>query len=194
MDDYEKLSNAIDRTLTQTRSLRRQRLLLLVLAGMAFLMPSPLRAAPTTDAITAFTVNRVYDGDTFFINLPRTGCYYDVLCRDLAVRVVGVDTPELRGAKCPQEKLAAVKARDFVIKVLRAASSIALVDVKRDGRFRIDATVLLNGQHDLADIIIRAHHGVPYLGTAARAQDWCGGAVEPSSQRRTPHPSVRQWL
>lgn len=185
MNDYEKLGALIDLTVAKLRALQRQRLLLLLLAAIAYLLPSPLRAAPTTDAITTFTITRVYDGDTFFIDLPRAGCYYDVLCRDLPVRVIGVDAPELRGAGCPEEKQMAILARDFLAAQLRGASAIALIQVKRDSRFRIDARVIIDGQHDLAALLISAGLGAPYSGSGARARHWCKTSAAPSATTTT---------
>lgn len=156
---------------------RTQACICLVLIVLAWLCPSPLQAAPTTDAITDFDITRVYDGDTFFINLPVETCQHDVLCRDLGVRVIGVDTPEIRGGQCPEEKAAAYRARNFVRTLLQAASSVSLLEVKRDRNFRIDAIVVLDGKQNLASLIIAAGHGVFYSGKHARAQDWCEGRV-----------------
>ena len=56
-------------------------------------------------SLTVSSIKSVYDGDTFTAYLPG----YDKAER---VRVRGIDTPEIRG-KCPSEKAAAIKARDF---------------------------------------------------------------------------------
>ncbi|MBL4783011.1 MAG: hypothetical protein JKX92_12285 [Porticoccaceae bacterium] len=157
----------------QLSSLRKQRALLFIMVIVAWLCPSPVQAAPTTDVINEFNISRVYDGDTFFINLPVETCQYDVLCRDLGVRLIGVDTAEIKGAKCPKERVAAFQARDFVRAQLQSASSVSLLQVKRDRNFRIDAIVVLDGQRDLASLVIAAGHGVLYDGKEARSQDWC---------------------
>ncbi|MEZ0150157.1 MAG: thermonuclease family protein [Candidatus Reddybacter sp.] len=138
-----------------------------------FLLSAGIQAAPVTDAITDFKVLYTYDGDSFKIDLPVAGCIYDVLCRDLMVRVIGIDTPEIRGAKCDEEKIKALAARDFVSQLLGEAKTVQLTRVKRDGRFRLDAVVLVDGV-DLALIVINAGHGEFYSGKKARTANWCG--------------------
>jgi len=137
-----------------------------------FLLSTGIQAAPVTDAITDFKVLYTYDGDSFKIDLPVAGCIYDVLCRDLMVRVIGVDTPEIRGAKCDEEKSRALSARDFVARLLGEAKAVQLTRVKRDGRFRLDAVVLVDDV-DLAQLIIKAGHGEFYRGEKARTANWC---------------------
>lgn len=67
-----------------------------------------LAAEPTPGPINARVVS-VYDGDTLTVDAePWPG----VTIRT-AVRVNGVDTPEIRG-KCQAEKDLAIQARDFV--------------------------------------------------------------------------------
>ena len=52
-------------------------------------------------------IRNVYDGDTLTLNCPN--------CKKgkLRIRLMGVDTPEMR-AQCDAEKQLAIKARDFL--------------------------------------------------------------------------------
>jgi micrococcal nuclease len=62
------------------------------------------------------------------------------------VRVLGVDTPEIRG-ECPEESDKALAARDFVRELL-VGELVLLADVQHDKYGgRVDAVVLLEGLH-----------------------------------------------
>ena len=111
------------------------------------------------------TVTSVYDGDTVKVQAEHwpghtwTG----------GVRVEGVDTPEIRG-KCPEEKIAAFAARDFVRAIL--GIHILLHNVKQ-GKYagRVVARVQTETGEDLTELLIEAGHGRPYDGGAR--QGWC---------------------
>ena len=78
-----------------------------------------------------------YDGDTCKFTLPGIHPFFG---KKIGVRIRGIDTPEIRG-KCPAEKEKAKDARDYLRNLLRGASRIDLVGVKRGKYFRIIATV-----------------------------------------------------
>ena len=59
-------------------------------------LPSHTAAAPVYGTIEISNVVRVYDGDTFFVNVDS---WPDVIGRKIGIRVNGIDTPEIRG-KC----------------------------------------------------------------------------------------------
>lgn len=88
----------------------------------------------------------------------------------MAVRLAGIDTPEIRG-RCEAERTLALQARDFVIERLSAASDVRFCDPQW-GRYggRVVARVEVDGI-DLADLL--AHHGLgrPYDG--GQRQGWC---------------------
>ncbi len=109
---------------------------------------------------------RVYDGDTIVVDLP---CSYDLFCKAIPVRIKGIDTPEIRG-KCPQEKVQALAARDFLQSFLQQ-KPLSLTDCERGKYFRIICNVYAE-QTDIASLLINkglAHH---YNGQAKRI-DWC---------------------
>ena len=111
------------------------------------------------------TVTSVYDGDTIKVQAAHwpghtwTG----------SVRVLGVDTPEIRG-KCPEEKHAAILAREFV-KIV-AGNHVILHNIKL-GKFagRVLASVQVETGEDLAGLLIEKGHARPYDGGAR--QGWC---------------------
>jgi micrococcal nuclease len=74
------------------------------------------------------TVERVIDGDTLVVRLdlwPGLEAIYSVRAR-------GIDAPELRGAKCPQEKLWAEEARTQAEKLYGVGTTIRIENVEID--------------------------------------------------------------
>ena len=125
------------------------------------------------------TVVSVYDGDTIRVEAAHwpghtwTG----------SVRVLGIDTPEIRG-KCPEEKAAAIAARDFVIGVvgdrvqlhnikLGKFAGRVLAEVKiQDRTVTVDDGVVVKlFTQDLAQILIEQGHARPYYGGSRSG--WC---------------------
>ncbi len=127
-------------------------------------LPMALCAAdPIPDPITARVVS-VYDGDTLTVDAePWPG----VTIRT-AVRVNGVDTPEIRG-KCQAEKDLAIRARDFVRE--KVGERVQIANVKH-GKYagRVVADVLVGGER-LSDMLIAVGLGRPYEG--GRRESWC---------------------
>lgn len=100
----------------------------------------------------------VYDGDTFRVHLS---CRYGLFCRSIAVRVRGVDCPEMRGVP-PETKALAKQARTFTKNFL-SGGKILLRNCGRDKYFRILCDVKVNG-NSLAEALLDAGHAVPYDG------------------------------
>ena len=117
------------------------------------------------------TVTSVYDGDTIKVE----AAVWPGITWTGSVRVLGVDTPELR-AKCPEEKAAAVEAREFVKRTV--GYHVTLHNIKL-GKFagRVLADVQIHERDtsrstdDLAELLIEQGHARPYDG-GARA-GWC---------------------
>ena len=70
---------------------------------------------------------RNYDGDTITFNLPKL---HPIIGKKIAVRVNGIDTPEIRG-KCDKEKYDAEQAKNMVEDFLKDAERIALKNMER---------------------------------------------------------------
>ena len=89
----------------------------------------------------------VTDGDTFKARVP----VWDGVEIVTAVRLSGIDTPELKG-KCPAEKVLALKAKARLAELL--VGTIVISEVEPD-KFsgRVDALVTANGQ-DVAGILV----------------------------------------
>jgi len=99
------------------------------------------QAAPQYGTVTVSKVISVYDGDTFRVDIASLP---PIVGKNIAIRVNGVDTPEIRG-KCQYEKNLALKARDFVRDKLANAKEIKLTNLQRGKYFRVVASVLVDG-------------------------------------------------
>lgn len=114
---------------------------------------------PETQAFENVSVASVYDGDTFKINL---NCSVAVYCEKVPVRVLGVDTPEIKG-KTAKEKRLAQKAKAFTKNFL-TQRPVSLTDCGRDKYFRLLCNVT-NGQgQNLAQELIKRDLGYEYWG------------------------------
>ena len=112
-------------------------------------------------------VVRVYDGDTFFVDIPSL---HPIIGVDMGIRLRGVNTPEIRG-RCDAERALAIVARDFIRMLIEDARRVDLIEIGRGKFFRIVATVLIDGVN-LAELLIEASLAVPDDGSGQRG-DWC---------------------
>lgn len=114
-------------------------------------------------------INHVYDGDTFYFNWP--GLPKEL--NPMAIRLRGVDTPEMKG-KCEREKVLAKRAKEFTVSQLNlSAGYVRIGDIKWDKYGgRIDADVYVGPQRaSLAPLLIRQGLARPYEG--GTKQPWC---------------------
>lgn len=122
--------------------------------------------------LTPSNIERVYDGDTFYINLPDLP---DVFGKRLGVRIVGIDTPEMR-SKCntqvqkANERKLAMDAKDSLTSKLQNANVIELTDLQRDKYFRLLAKVKVDG-NDVSEALIAEGYAVAYDG--GTKVGWC---------------------
>lgn len=87
--------------------------------------------------ITDFELVRVRDGDTFIINIKNVP---DVFGSEIAVRIRGIDTPELDDSRKAIKDIA-YKAKFELEKLLTSSKKIVLYDLGRDKYFRVLASV-----------------------------------------------------
>lgn len=117
-------------------------------------------------------VTSVYDGDTLTIQVPYAP---DVFGKDLSVRIIGIDTPEMRSGcetkeQRDHEKALAIKARDQVVEMLAIGKRVTLTELDRDKYFRLLAVVKIDGV-SVGDALIGSGLAVPYFG--ATKVGWC---------------------
>lgn len=114
--------------------------------------------------VFAALVLSVTDGDTFRARIP----VWDNIDVVTAVRIRGIDTPEIKG-KCPAEKAAALEAKARLAVLLNGKVQLLRVEPdKYSGR--VDADVTVNGK-PVAAILIAEGLARPYTGGAR--QGWC---------------------
>jgi micrococcal nuclease len=110
--------------------------------------------------VTPDRIVSVYDGDTFRVHIPE----YPELFQNMPVRIAGMDTPEIRGTTgCLQDK--AQKAKAYLAKRLKQATTIELANPSIEKYGRILATVLIDGKN-IATEMINAGLAVQYDGKA----------------------------
>ncbi len=117
-------------------------------------------AAPVPLPGGACRVGYVYDGDSVELICPD---------RTETARLIGLDTPELKGA-CAAETAAAGAAKAALTAAVRRAKR---VEIGIEGRDRYDRPLVhlvLDGT-DAADVMLKAGHGRPYDGGAR--EGWC---------------------
>lgn len=119
------------------------------------------------ETIKPESIIKVYDGDTFTINID--GDCPNILCSKIPVRINGIDAPELRG-KCAQEKSAAMDSRAYLAHLLLNVKDVELRNVRRDKYFRINAAVFVDGLDVGADMISKGL-ARPYSG--GKRNGWC---------------------
>lgn len=122
--------------------------------------------AHSQDVVSVSRVISVYDGDTFRVDIDELS---DIVGKNIAIRILGIDTPEIRG-QCEKEKQLAIKARDFTHYYLNNASSIRLSNLKRDKYFRLLADVYIDGE-SLAAALLVNNLAVRYSGN--KKSNWC---------------------
>ena len=108
-----------------------------------------------------------YDGDTLTVNISG---YPDIIGRNIQIRVLGIDTPELKG-RCDNEVLKAVEAKTFIHNELTKASRIDIIEVGRDKYFRIDGDVVYDGKSLRKEMLDRGY-AIPYDG-GTKTNPWC---------------------
>ena len=122
-------------------------------------------------SVTVSEVTSIYDADTFTVNIEG---YPPIVGERISIRLLGVDTPEMRG-RCESEKVKARQAKQFTVQVLRSAKTIELRNMRRGKYFRILANVYVDGKN-LADGLIRSGHARVYDG--GKRLGWCNVNTE----------------
>lgn len=116
--------------------------------------------------VTVTEITSIYDGDTFRATIAD---WPPIVGNRIAVRVKGIDTPELKG-RCEQEKALARKAKQATVNMIRSGRKIELRNLQRDKYFRLLADVFVDDKNLAAMLtaqgLARTYHG----GTKS---SWC---------------------
>ena len=111
------------------------------------------------DTITNFTIIKVRDGDTFIIDIPNIP---DVFGKNIAVRIRGIDTPELNDSREEIRKIS-IQAKEELEKLLLNAKNITLYNLGRDKYFRLLASVKVDNV-DVSEYLIKKGLAKKYNG------------------------------
>jgi len=122
-----------------------------------FLSFSVFAEQKTYGSLRIKEIVRVYDGDTFYVNLVGV---QDIFGENIGIRIRGIDAPEVRGGTC---KDLAYTVRNYVFKRLEEAKRVEIRNVSRGKYFRIIADVYVDGTN-IADELIRIGYARPYDG------------------------------
>ncbi len=140
------------------------RLKYIIIIGLCFLLNIGIALADVE--MREYRDKLCYDGDTCYVTMPAL----PKTLSKMTVRILGIDTPELRG-ECSKEKELAMKARIFANKTFREARIIEFKDLKWDKYGgRILSNVYLDG-YLYADMIINEQLARPYDG--GKKEGWC---------------------
>ena len=121
---------------------------------------TPQLTTPKVEDFTTITaIQSVYDGDTFKVDFD---CDVDVFCKNMSIRINGIDTPEIRGTKGKEREMA-LKAKAFTKKYLENAKNIELKNLDRGKYFRLVSDVYVDDQN-LATLLMEAGLAKPYDG------------------------------
>jgi len=138
---------------------------LLLLLTLCFSFFS-VQAAPEYGTAIVSKVISVYDGDTFRVDIDSLP---PIVGKNIAIRLNGVDTPEIQG-KCQYEKDLALKARDFVRNKLANAKEIKLTKLQRGKYFRVVADVMVDGVSLEQELL---ENKLAYKYTGGKKSSWC---------------------
>ena len=115
---------------------------------------------------TVSEVRTIYDGDSFRVTING---WPDIIGKSVPIRMLGVDTPEMRG-KCKSEKLAARRAKQHTVELLRSGKMIELTNMQRGKYFRILANVIIDGK-SLGDSLVS--NGLARRYDGGKRGGWC---------------------
>jgi len=148
-----------------------------------FLYPELILAESSTSYFNVKYINN-YDGDSITFDIPDTPA---IVGKNMVIRLLEIDTPELRKSKCEQERKIALLAKNKVHSLLKDAKVINLHRTGRGKYFRILADIEFDGK-DLATILLEEKLAVPYSG-GTRNHNWCD-ATYPESQPGKRAPAI----
>lgn len=112
---------------------------------------------------------RVIDGDT--VNVP-VGVVVGMPGR-VSVRLIGVNAPETRQAKCAKERQLGEAAKIYLRDRFANATRVKIEYVRWDKYGgRVDGRINLDGA-DLSDDLVKAGFAVPYGGGRRDLTYWC---------------------
>jgi micrococcal nuclease len=111
------------------------------------------------DEVVIDSILRVYDGDTFYVNLVDVP---DIFGKNIGIRLKGIDAPEMRNSDACNLHLAKI-SKSYLETRLRKANKIVLRSLSRDKYFRLVAVVYVDGSNINAEMLSKGLAN-PYTG------------------------------
>lgn len=138
-----------------------------VLAGALLIMPA-IAAEP---ARYTGTVASVTDGDSLKVRVPAFAATPWAV---VAVRVAGIDTPEVRQppAKCAAEVVRGKAASAYAKTLLHVGDPVVIVFKSLDKYNRLDGDLLLSDGRSYGTLMLASGLAVPYSG--GTKSSFCG--------------------
>lgn len=118
-----------------------------------------IREPATAGDFNQVTLQSVYDGDTFYVDI--SSCNMAVFCQHIPVRVREIDCPEMKGGTVGT-KARAKQAKAFTKNFLKGGK-ILLRNCGRDKYFRLLCDVKVNSK-SLGEELLKVGHAIPYDG------------------------------
>ena len=128
-------------------------------ASLPFSPPVGGSRKPVFQTDVPAVVVRVIDGDSLVVNVPS---FPPIIGQEIAVRIAGCDTPELRDRR-PEIQELARRAKAMTAELAPVGSRIWLHDIRRDKYFRLLARVRTDSG-DIGEALLRQGLAVPYSG------------------------------
>lgn len=141
---------------------------ILFFGGILLSSPAQANCRHSDNSFNCVQYLRNYDGDTFTVRIPSV---HPLLGEEISVRILGIDSPELR-TQDTCEKRAAERAQKELADIFRNSSRISLRSIGRDKYFRVLAEVVVDGV-DVGQEMLRRGMAVPYEGGERPKVDWC---------------------
>ncbi|MGE0022132.1 MAG: thermonuclease family protein, partial [Hyphomicrobium sp.] len=121
-------------------------------------------AALSAAAVNATSELRIIDGDTVALG-------WRIRLEEARYRLAGIDAPETRGARCPNERALGTKAALRLRELVAGGNAVLATKAAKDKYGRQIASLSQNG-HDVGETLIAEGLARPYDGRSRRA-GWC---------------------
>ena len=144
---------------------------LCVLVALTARCGAPPSAYGQSSTFSSVDYVRTIDGDTVVVRLPGQPLVFGGGPKGIGVRLVGIDTAEMRG-KTNCERVIAQRAKNYVSLRLRKAGRITLKDARAGKYFRLVADVRVDGI-SLSVELLEKGLAVPYDGGRKGHTNWC---------------------
>lgn len=110
----------------------------------------------------------VIDGDTVHVDVNVSNCP-EVLCKDLPIRLDGINTPEIHSLNAVEKRYAVMAKNELIAFINRGEFKI--YNCTRDKFFRIDCSIVDNNNNDYSKLILDKQLAMPYHGEK-KVYDW----------------------